>query len=263
VRIAVAEMANAIREISIERGYDPSDFVLFPFGGAGAMHAAEIAHEIGIREIVVPILPGNLSALGLLASDQRYERVQSFTSRLSSFDERAFASMLGEHVRLEREALAARGFDAASMRFEHAVDMRYVRQAFELTVELPATGERNAQALRKAFLDAYARHFGRADPQAETEVVNVRTSAIGLTPHPELPAVPRATTRLQEAVIGRRTLIAAGVASSATIYERERLPVGAVFEGPAIVEEDGATTVVPPGWRGQRDDKGNLRLAAQ
>ncbi len=186
VRIAVAQMANAIREISIERGYDPSEFVLFPFGGAGPMHAAQIAEEIGIGEILVPILPGNLSALGLLASDQRYERVQTFMTRLSTLDRAMFSAALDEHVRLESEALQQRGFARDAMRFQHALDMRYLRQAFELTVELPE-GVREPQALRQVFLDAYTRHFGRADAAAEIEIVNLRTTAIGLTDHPVFP----------------------------------------------------------------------------
>ena len=260
VRIAVAQMANAIREISIERGYDPSEFVLMPFGGAGPMHAAQIAEEIGIGEILVPILPGNLSALGLLASDQRYERVETFRTRLSTLDRDAFAAALARHVRVESAELERRGFNVASMRFQHALDMRYIRQAFELTVELPE-GARDAQALRKLFLEAYAHHFGRADHAAEIEVVNLRTTAIGVTAHPEFPAVREAARSLEEAFIAQRPMISAGKAALATVYERDRLPVAAVFRGPAIVEEDGATSVIPPGWTGQRDTRGNLRLS--
>jgi N-methylhydantoinase A len=262
VRVAVAQMANAIREISIERGYDPSDFVLFPFGGAGPMHAAQIADEIGIREILVPILPGNLSALGLLASDQRYERVRTFMTRLSSLDSVAFSTALDEHVRLESDELRQRGFARDAMRFQHALDMRYVRQAFELTVDLPE-GAREPQALRQVFLDAYARHFGRADATAEIEIVNLRTTAIGLTDHPVFPPVREAARRLEDAAIAQRSMISGGRSSLAIVYEREQLPVDAPFEGPAIVEEEGATTVVPPGWRGHRDARGNLRLSAK
>jgi len=259
VRIAVAQMANAVREISLERGYDPADFVLLPFGGAGPMHAAEIADEIGVRDILVPILPGNLSALGLLASNERHERVQTFRIRLAEFDARGFAAILDEHVRAEAAVLARRGFTPDAMRFAHALDMRYVRQAFELTVDLP-DGAREAQQLRAVFLEAYARHFGRADAAAPIEIVNVRTTAIGVTPHPDLPPVRGAAPRLQDALIARRTMVANGARVEAAIYERDRLPIDVMLEGPAIVEEDGATTVLPPGWRGRRDANGNLRL---
>ena len=262
VRIAVAQMANAIREISIERGYDPSDFVLFPFGGAGPMHAAQVAAEIGVDQILVPMLPGNLSALGLLASDQRYERVRTFMTRLSTLDAQTLRAALDEHVQLESAALEQRGFARDAIRFAHALDMRYVRQAFELTVELP-DGAREPEALRQVFLEAYARHFGRSDAAAEIEIVNLRTTAIGLTDHPVIPPVRESARRLDGAAIGRRPMITGGRSSTATVYERERLPIDAVFEGPAIVEEDGATTVVPPGWHGHRDLRGNLRLSSK
>ncbi len=261
VRIAVAQMANAIREISIERGYDPSDFVLLAFGGAGPMHATQIADEIGMREILIPILPGNLSALGLLASDQSYERVRTFLAPLSTLDPSALGSALDEHVRRGREELRQRGFEDEAMRFQHALDMRYARQAFELTVDVPdsvrAPGE-----LRTIFLEAYARHYGRADPEGEIEVVNLRTTSIGVTGKPAFPPVRGAALRIADAVTARRTLIVDGAALEAAVYERDRLPVDLAFEGPAIIEEEGATTVVLPGWRARRDATGNLRLTA-
>jgi N-methylhydantoinase A len=262
VRIAVAQMANALREISIERGYDPGDFVLLPFGGAGPMHAAQIAAEIGMREIVVPILPGNLSALGLLASDTRYERVQTVLVPLVSLERARFEALLDAHVDVERAALRQRGFAVDAMRFEHALDMRYARQAFELTVHLPH-GLREPQAVRQVFLDAYARQFGRVDANAEIEIVNLRTTAIGLTDQPAFPAVRGATQRLDDAVIARRPMIHDGRPSLAIVYERERLPLDIAFDGPAVVEEDGATTVIPPGWRVRRDGNGNLRLSSR
>ena len=261
VRIAVAQMANAIREISIERGYDPSDFVLLAFGGAGPMHATQIADEIGMREILVPILPGNLSALGLLASDQSYERVQTFLARLSTLDPAALAAALDEHVRLGSNELRQRGFDQGTMRFQHALDMRYARQAFELTVDLPE-GVRTLDELRKNFLDAYARHYGRADPGGEIEIVNLRTTSIGVTSKPVFPVVRGAAQHLADAVTARRGLTVDGATVEVAVYERDRLPVEVAFDGPAIVEEDGATTVVLPGWRVRRDAMGNLRLSA-
>jgi len=139
--------------------------------------------------------------------------------------------------------------------------MRYVRQAFELTVELP-DGVREPLALRQVFLEAYTRHFGRADEATEIEIVNLRTTAIGLTDHPVFPPTRETARRLEDAEIAKRPMISGGRSSTAIVYERERLPVDVTFEGPAIVEEDGATTVLPPGWHGHRDAAGNLRLSA-
>jgi len=217
-----------------------------------------------MTEILVPALPGNLSALGLLASDQRYDRVRTFMARLSRLDPATLRASIDEHEQQEGAELARRGFAGDAMRFRHALDMRYVRQAFELTVELPSEsteGVCEPQALRQIFVDAYTRHFGRADATAEIEIVNLRTTAIGLTEHPALPTATATGRKLEDAVIARRPLIAGGRPFTAVVYERERLPVDAVFEGPAVVEEDGATTVVTPGWRGRRDSRGNLRLS--
>jgi N-methylhydantoinase A len=147
------------------------------------------------------------------------------------------------------------------MRFQHALDMRYARQAFELTVDLP-DGVRAPAELRRIFLEAYVRHYGRADPEGEIEVVNLRTTSVGVTGKPAFPAVRGAAQRLADAVTERRTLFVDGAAVEAAVYERERLPVEAAFDGPAIIEEDGATTVVLPGWRARRDATGNLRLSA-
>jgi N-methylhydantoinase A len=234
--------------------------VLLAFGGAGPMHATEVADELGIREVLIPIFPGNLSALGLLASDQRYERVQTWLTRLATLDQSELLALLARHVDQGRADLRERGFGDDAMRFVHAFDMRYARQAFELTVEL-ADGYHGVEHLRQHFLDGYARQYGHADPAGEIEIVNVRTTSIGVTDKPDIPAVRGGAAMLEDAVIARRPLVCAGHALDAVVYERERLPVAAQFSAPAIVEEDGSTTVLLPGWRGQRDVTGNLRLA--
>ena len=260
VRVAVAQMANAIREISIERGFDPAAFELLAFGGAGPMHATDVADELGIRDVLIPLLPGNLSAFGLIASDQRYERVQTWLARLSTLDATALQAVLDAHVHLGSTELRARGFAAGKMRFVHAFDMRYARQAFELTVEL-ADGFRGVDALRHTFLENYARQYGRADPTGDIEIVNVRTTSIGVTDKPAIPPLRVGSKRIADAMIAQRALITGGQALTAIVYERDLLPIEQIFEGPAIVEEDGATTVVPPGWRGRRDGSGSLRLS--
>ena len=136
VRLVVAEMANAIREISIERGYDSARFTLVPFGGAGPMHATQIAAELGMRRVLVPLDPGNLSALGLLVSDQRREHVRTFLAPLANLDLDAIVAALDEQERAGRKEMQASGEEVLEVRFAHALDMRYARQGFELTVDL-------------------------------------------------------------------------------------------------------------------------------
>ena len=129
VRVAVAQMASAIREVTIERGYDPADFSLVAFGGAGPMHATMLAEDIGMSEVVIPEYPGNLSALGLLASDQIYETVRTFLGRLDTLDPGELSAVRDAHVADGRMELARRGFAGDAMRFAHALDMRYAHQA--------------------------------------------------------------------------------------------------------------------------------------
>ena len=138
--------------------------------------------------------------------------------------------------------------------------MRYARQAFELTVE-PADGFRGIDELRRSFLDTYVRQYGRADPAGDIEIVNVRTTSIGVTDKPAIPPGRVSLTTIEDAVIARRPLFTRGQTLTAIMYDRELLPIEQTFLGPAIVEEDGSTTVLAPDWRGRRDGSGNLRLA--
>jgi len=259
VEIAVAQMASAIREITVERGHDPADFVLLAFGGAGPMHAAEVARELGMREVLIPVFPGNLSALGLLASDQVYEQVCTFLQRLSALDVGALQAQLAAHEAAGRTRLAARGFGNRQMRFRHALDMRYARQAFEITVDLPGARP-GREALRTRFLDTYERLYGHADADGEIEIVNLRTAQIGITRKPQAHALRVPTGTLAQARVARRDMVVDGRALPAGVYARERLPADARFEGPALIEEAGATTVVTPGWQASVDGIGNLRL---
>jgi N-methylhydantoinase A len=261
VRLAVAQMASAIREITVERGYDPADFVLMPFGGAGPMHATILAEEIGMSEVLVPIHPGNLSALGLLASDQVYEAVRTHLARLDSLDLDGLLALRDAHVANGRTELAGRGFPDGRMRFTHALDMRFARQAFEIIVEIPDDAWSPA-ALRRTFLETYEKHFGHAGSDGEIEIVNVRTRIIGVTRKPEIKHLRRGKGALADALKQHRRAWFDGAWTKVPVYEREQLPVETAFQGPAIVEEDGSTTVISPGWHGRRDRQGNLRLTA-
>jgi N-methylhydantoinase A len=259
IKITVARMASAIREITIEKGHNPSDFALMAFGGAGPMHAAALAEELGIREVVVPLHPGNLSALGLVASDQRYELVRTFLRIVSELDCSALDATLDAAEAEGARLLATRGFASDSIRFDHALDMRYVRQAFEITVPLPGRPV-SREGLRAAFLATYERHYGHVDAGSEIEIVNLRTTAAGLTVKPRAKHFAPAGGTLADALLGRLLMIVGDKDLDAAVYEREKLPQGEAFSGPCIVEELGATTVVLPGWTCERDTYGNLRL---
>jgi len=257
VRIAVARMTSAIREISIQRGHDPRDFTLIAFGGAGPMHALALADEIGIPRVLVPRHPGNFSALGLLASDIKHDEVRT---RVGPLRER-WALIAGLFAEMEagvRRQLELEGFDAAQQRMRRSLDLRYRSQAFELNLEVDA--EPALAAVEAAFHARHQAMYGHADPTATVELVNARLSAYGLVAKPAAARLEATGTSLDAALIERRPVRFDGAAHDCPVWERERLPADAELSGPCIVEEFGATTVVPPGWRGALDVHGNLRL---
>lgn len=256
--VANATMEKAIRVISVERGYDPRDYALVAFGGAGGLHAAELAAALGIRRVVIPRLPGALSALGILRAD--VVRDFSRTVRLAVASRRSVAPALERAFRaLERQgaaAMRAEGFAASEVRRERLLDLRYRGQGFELTVA--AAGDFLA-----AFHRAHERRYGYADPARPVEIVNVRLRLAGRTPKPGLPRRRLGPASPRPARAGERTAIFAGRNRRAAIFARERLRAGMRFPGPAIVAEYSATTVVPPGWRCRVDAIESLVLAPE
>ncbi len=256
VRIAVARMTSAIREISIQRGHDPRDFTLVAFGGAGPMHALALADEIGIPRVLVPRHPGNFSALGLLASDIKHDDVRT---RVGPLRDRwsLVAGLFAEMESTARRQLELEGFEAGQQRMRRSLDLRYRGQAFELNLEL---GDEPLATLEAAFHGRHRATYGHADPTAVIELVNARVSAYGVVARPATERYQSGAASLDAALIERRPVRFDGAVHDCPVWERERLPADAELRGPAIVEEFGATTVVLPGWRGTVDAWGNLRF---
>ncbi len=253
--VANAVMEKAIRVISVERGYDPGDYTLVAFGGAGGLHACELAAALEMPRVLLPRFPGGLSALGILRADVVKDFSQTVRLGVSSVVamrpelERAFR-------RIERRGageMRAEGFAPQQIRIERWLDMRYVGQAYELNV--PAAGD-----FVRAFHRAHERRYGYADPLRPTEVVNLRARLVGATPKPELPRQRRGRASAAQEIAGRRRTVFAGDARATPVYDRARLRAGQRFSGLAIVTEYSATTVVPPGWRAAVDVFGNLVL---
>jgi N-methylhydantoinase A len=257
VRIATARMVSAIKEISIAKGHDPRDFTLLAYGGAGPMHAAFIADELEIRRVMVPWAPGNFSALGSLIGDVRRDYVQT---RLLSTRTAAFAEVVEGFAALEREAtaaLVAEGIAPEDISTLRALGMRYVGQAWELLVRVPDAAASMA-ALEEAFHRSHERRYGHRN-DGPVEIVNFRLTAVGATPKPPLPR-PRASGSVVAAHRTDRPVYFDGAFVESPVYERERLAAGASLTGPAIVEEMGATTVVPPRWSATVGSWGELLL---
>ena len=255
VRIAVTRMVGAIKEISIAKGHDPRDFALLAYGGAGPMHAAFIADELEMARVVVPPAPGNFSAFGSLISDLRRDYVRTRLTPTRGGDiadvERAFADLEAE----ARRELVGEGIAPDLISMVRALGMRYVGQSWELLVRLP--GEADSMAvLEAAFHAAHERRYGHASAGA-TEIVNFRLTAIGAVPKP-----PPRRWEVAGPIVrqGERPVYFGGEFVRVPVYARDRLPRGAAVAGPAIVEEMGATTVIPPEWRGVVGEWGELVL---
>ena len=258
IRITVARMTSAIREISIQRGHDPRDFTLIAFGGAGPMHALALAEEIGIPRVLVPRHPGNFSALGLLASDIKHDDVRT---RVGPLRERAplLADLFAEMEGAARRQLEHEGFAPDGQRMVRSLDLRYRGQAFELAVPVGG-GAVALDAVEDAFHRQHLGAYGHANREAMIELVNARLTAYGVVPKPAAERYRSETASLDAALRERRPVWFGGTPQECPVWERERLPERAPLRGPAIVEEFGATTVVLPGWRGAVDEHGNLRL---
>jgi N-methylhydantoinase A len=255
VKLAVARMTSAIKEISIMRGHDPRDFALLPFGGAGPLHAALIADELGMRRVVVPPLPGNFSAFGLLLADERRDFVRARILRTADLTLGDLDAILAELREEGRAKLAESSFAEADMRFEASLDMRYVGQAFELSAPLPGKLSSMTE-VETAFRRVYERRYTHATEEP-TEIVAVRLAAYGRVPKPEL----RESSQGGAATpIGERPVWFDDRFHAAAVYERDGLGRGPVMEGPALIQEAGATTLVPPGSRARVGRVGELIL---
>ncbi len=267
IRIAVARMVSAIKEISIARGFDPRDFALMAFGGAGPMHATLIADELEISHVIVPLRPGNFCAFGSLISDVRHDHLRTFRAALADTDVAALGQRFAEIEQVARQEMSAEsGRSARAASAGAATDgitllrfagMRYVGQSWDLSVPVPDSMA-SLGALADAFHAVHERRFGYRsnDP---IEIVSLRVAAIERVAKPTLRAW-QGSASLEQARRGARELVFEGQAVMAPIFERDALPIAARLDGPAIVEEMGAVTIVPPQWRLELGKLGELHI---
>jgi N-methylhydantoinase A len=249
--VANTIMARAVRVISVERGHDPGDFILFAYGGAGAMHAVFLARLIGIPQVMVPRNPGILSALGMLMTDVIKD--YSLTVMLKNA---ADLPVLQEHFqKLEEKAggdLRAEGFGAGKVILEPYLDMRYQGQSHEIMLAFTKNYMRD-------FHQGHKKRYGYASPEQKTEIVNIRLRARGITADISLPESAYAGKRLKDAaLLGKRTVIFDQQSCQTDIYDREKLGYGNSISGPAIVAEYSSTVILPPGSKAEVDKFGNL-----
>jgi N-methylhydantoinase A/oxoprolinase/acetone carboxylase beta subunit len=259
-RVVNARMADQIRLVTIKRGYDPRRFSLLVLGGAGPVHGAALAAEMDMAEVLVPEAPGVLAAFGLLAASIEHHHARTLQARTDVADLRDINNCLADLDAAGRARMREEGAPAREVRVAYTADMRYVGQAYELEVPIaaPLTPERVAEVVA-AFHATHERIYGYARPQQLVEFVNFRAVHTYPLPRPVVTPAARASGALADARLGERRAYFGGYVPT-TVYERARLPLGARLAGPAIVEQDDTTTVIPPGVTALVDDAGNLRL---
>jgi N-methylhydantoinase A len=252
-------MVGAIRVVSVERGHDPRDFSLLPFGGAGPLHGGALARLLDMPTIVVPPGPGVLSAHGLLVSNLKAEFTRTCLQKAGAFDIATIARVFAELERDARAWLEAEAVPVEVRRINWHASLRYQHQGFELS--LPWTGrevtQTSAQATVAAFHRLHERLYTFAQEDTPVEVVTLRVDAAGVFPRPAMrelaPAGP-----LEAARVGTQAVFFESGRSRADIYAREQIGAGARIEGPAILTELDATTLLLPGQVGEVDRFGNL-----
>jgi N-methylhydantoinase A len=264
VRIANANMSRAIRSVSTERGHDLSSFALFAFGGAGALHGAEVAQECGIATIIVPQEPGTMCARGVLLSPLSFDFVRSEITPATPerwprvcelFDDmRACGTAWLQAERVAREHRI----------FRLVIDARYLGQNHEVVVPMDTVAPNGLDTFLEAFRVAHEQEYGYVIPERPVEIVNCRLQALGEVPRAPLrPSVGKAS--VDEALIEQREVYFGGAQGwiSTNVYDRDLLPGAAIVKGPAIVEEMSSTTLVLPGQTAELDRAGNIVVRAR
>jgi N-methylhydantoinase A len=261
VEVVNANMCEALRIVSVERGHDPGEFSLMAFGGAGPVHAAFLAEELAVPEVVVPPAPGAFSALGLVATDLRRDFARTPYAPLDGVEPERVAAVLAAMEEEGSAMLDAAGVPRSRRALQRSADCRYRRQAYELTVPM-ADSPVTAGVLAALAADFHAKHeqtYGHANTSEPVQLVNLRLTALGRLP-------PLTLAQPSDVAAGReseRPAWFAGAMRPCRVLWREGLSAGAAVPGPAVIESLESTTVVPPGWTARVADHGIIRLVRE
>ena len=248
LHIAVLSMASTVRRQTLERGRDPREFLLIASGGAGPMHACDVAREVGIRNVAIPMHPGHFSAIGMLSADLRFERTWSIGKVLDEVTRETLIESMQKIQTGLVEALSGVGASESDIRFEYALLLRYVGQEHTVKIPAPVEGievpEDFCERFSTAFAEEYSTRFGHADKLSKVEVMQLELVGRRALPHPKIvpsttmgPAIPESTS----ACFGLD-----GPPIETPVLDRATLAAGQTLSGPVIVCEEGATSVIPP-----------------
>lgn len=266
LRVAEANMFNALKLISVRRGYDPRDFTMVAFGGGGPMHCAYLAKELNIRKVVVPIAAPVFSAWGMLMTDVRHDYIQTNIRRMNEVSSEELNQMWDGLLREAHEQFAKEGVDKGQIIFHFIADMRYMGQEHTVKVKVPPvpwTDEVKEEIVNR-FHDTHEHFYTFRLPDTPTEIVTLHLVAYGRLMKPSLAPIEPQQGPVEEALKETRKVYFTDEGWLDTpIYEREKLGSGAVLEGPVIVEETAASTVAAKGQRLKVDTYGNLIIETE
>lgn len=261
IAVVNANMGRGIRRVSVEKGYDPRDFALVSFGGAGPLHGADIAEALRMDKVIVPANPGIGSAFGMLSADVRHDYVKTHITTAAEADHERIEGLFVEMETQAVDQLGREGFSGEAVVLDRKVDMRYLRQAYELTVSLTEApfSIKAVDQLLKAFHELHRRAYGHARDREPVEIVNLRLVAFGKLPGLTLQKYESGDDLQPEPVANRRVYFG-GRPLETPIYQRDSFRPGHIVAGPAIVEQLDSTIVVPPVFAAECDQFGNLIL---
>ncbi|WP_421425333.1 MULTISPECIES: hydantoinase/oxoprolinase family protein [Agrobacterium] len=262
LQVATANMSRAIRAVTTERGYDLDDLTLFAYGGAGPLHATEVARECGIKRVLIPQEPGTMCARGALLSDVSLDFVRTCLALANPESWTDVWALLRELQREGAAWLVGEKVAEESRRFNLAVDAHYRGQNFEITVPVNDLDEAGLEIFKKKFGEAHEAEYGYDIPGRDIEIVNCRVQAVGVTTKFE-PARHQGGASVADAQIGQRPVFFGAEGWLDTpVYERSALPVGRSLPGPAVIDEMSSTTIVLPGQQATVDVAGNIIVQA-
>src|SRR5579864_8664937 len=264
LRIAATAMSYAVKGVTTERGFDAGDFALFAYGGAGPLHAVEVAREIGMGKVIVPLAPGVFSAFGMLFSDLRYDFVRTWFTPLEDAKFEQIEKVYRALEQQGRDAIAGTSVKPQKIAIKRSADMRYVGQEHAVTVDLPMAvfARKDRNAIKRHFDAMHAQRYGTSAPAERAEIVSLRSTVTGLMRKPPQRRIARGGRMPAKAASnGKRNVYYGGHFHMTPTYRRDTLVAGNRIKGPALIEEYASTTVLMPGDAMDVDALGNLVIA--
>ncbi|HIQ29155.1 MAG TPA: hydantoinase/oxoprolinase family protein [Candidatus Caldiarchaeum subterraneum] len=265
IRLINLHMARALRLVTVERGHDPREFTLIAFGGAGPLHAAELANEMDISKVIIPRYPGLFSSYGLMFTDLRYDRV---TAYMQVFEGEEYDYVEDKYIELEQEIinyLTSKGFEISRITLGRLADVRYLGQAHELLIDAPARfNDKTARAFIEHFHAKHEATYGYSRRGEKLEIVALRVYAVVKTSKPKLETYRQEREKPEkDALKEKREIYLNDTWVKASVYNRDKLRCGNRIQGPAVVEQYDSTTLIPEGWIASVDQYLNIILTSR